>query len=227
MAPRSKDAERTCLVTREAQPPDGLIRFVVDPSGQVIPDIREKLPGRGAWVGGRRDLVETAIRKKLFARAFRREVTVDEDLAGQVDRLLEDQALSALSIARKAGLVRTGFGKCESALASEDVAALMHALEAAEDGKRKLAQALRRRQALERERQENAAPRRPVRVIDGFFSGSQLDLALGGANVIHAALLAGGASGSFLGKVEALARYRSRDLNLKEDGIEAPAGLAP
>lgn len=223
MAPKTETAERTCLVTREAQPAAGLIRFVRDPGGRVVPDIRGKLPGRGVWVTGRRDMVAEAVKRRLFARGFKTEVSVDADLPDWVDRLLADAALSALSIARKAGTVVTGFGKVTTAAARNRVSAVIHAVEAADDGKRKVAQAMRRRaradtegdEPFDDEDDEDAAPEAvhpdPAampRVIDGLFSGSELDLALGGANVVHAALLAGGASASFLQHAAALARYR-------------------
>ena len=51
------EPERTCIVTREAGSPEGLIRFVVAPDGTVVADLRRKLPGRGAWVTARADVV--------------------------------------------------------------------------------------------------------------------------------------------------------------------------
>lgn len=234
MAPKTETAERTCLVTREAQPPAGLIRFVQDPSGRVVPDVRGKLPGRGVWVTGSRDLVAEAVKRKLFGRGLKAEVQVDADLADWVDRLLKDAALSALSMARKAGKVVTGFGKVTTALGKGQAVVVIHAVEAADDGRRKVAQSMRRRARAMAEGDEPfdeddededdwdggdddaAAPAPEValdpakmpRVIEGLFSGADLDLALGGANVVHAALLAGGASTSFLQHAAALARYR-------------------
>ena len=37
---------RMCAVSREVRPIDELIRFVVSPSGEVMPDLKRKLPGR-------------------------------------------------------------------------------------------------------------------------------------------------------------------------------------
>lgn len=243
MAPKSDTAERTCLVTREAQPPEGLMRFVQDPSGRVVPDIRGKLPGRGVWVTARRDVVAEAVRRKLFGRGFKAEVTVDADLPDWADRLLLDQALKALSMARKAGQVVTGFGKVTAAAGKGGVKAVIHAREAADDGRRKVAQVLRRRARLEagideetdddldddgdetldddgtmegagriaaerRDGAESLDPASMPKVLGRLFSTDELDLALGGTNVVHAALLAGGAGGSFLQHAAALARYR-------------------
>ena len=225
MAPKSADAERSCVVTRAAQPPEGLIRFAIGPDDAVVPDVRGKLPGRGVWVTCRREVVAEAIRRKAFGRGFKAEARADEALLDLTDRLLLEAALSALSMARKAGLVVTGFGQVTDALMSSDVTAVVHASEAADDGKRKVGQALRRRLRAERPEDDtelseetgaglqNAAiwqhPRTsgPL-VVAGIFSSRDLDLALGGANVIHAALLAGGASTSFLKCAAALSRYR-------------------
>ena len=237
MAPKSETAERTCLVTREAKPPEGLLRFVRAPDGSVVPDVKGKLPGRGVWVTGRRELVAEAVKKRLFARGFKAEATAADDLPDLVDRLLLGSALSALSMARKAGRVVTGFGQVTTALAKGQAVAVIHAVEAAPDGRRKIAQVMRRRardesgadgdDAVDWDEddddddlpEDGAAPAEaadvePARdvqlpkVISGLFSGADLDLALGGSNVIHAALLAGGASTSFLRNAAALARYR-------------------
>lgn len=194
-------SERTCIVSRRAGDPAGLIRFVVDPSGRVVPDLKGRLPGRGAWVTARRAVLAEALRRRLFARAFRRDVVVDADLAGQVERLLEAQALAALSMANKAGAVVTGFAKVEAATGSQELAALVHAADAGEDGVRKLGQALARRHGPD----AAALPR------IAMFTSSQLDLALGRLNVIHAALLAGGPSANVLARCTALEVFRSGD----------------
>ncbi|WP_439574262.1 RNA-binding protein [Phreatobacter sp.] len=194
-------SERTCIVGRKAGDPSGLIRFVVDPSGRVIPDLKARLPGRGAWVTARRAVVAEAVRRKLFARAFRREVVVDGDLTGQVERLVEAQALAALSMANKAGAVVTGFAKVEAAIGSSELAAVVHAADAGDDGVRKLGQALSR----------SLGPDAAAMPRIAMFTSSQLDLALGRLNVIHAALLAGGPSANVLARCTALEVFRSGD----------------
>ena len=75
------EPERRCLATGEVQPKRGLIRFAVSPDGVVVPDILEKLPGRGLWVHAERDALETVIKKKLFSRGAKAQVTVPD---GQV-----------------------------------------------------------------------------------------------------------------------------------------------
>ncbi|NLH81312.1 MAG: RNA-binding protein [Phyllobacteriaceae bacterium] len=174
-----------------------LLRFVQAPDGSVVPDLKRNLPGRGVWVEARRAVVEKAVAKKLFARAFRAQVSVDPGLPGLIDRLMSDHALGTLGLARKAGEVVIGFAKVEAAVARERLAGLVHAAEAGSDGVSKLTAALRRRFGG-----EDGVP------VVRIFSGPQLDLALGRSNVIHAALLSGRAAEIFLERAVALGRYR-------------------
>jgi predicted RNA-binding protein YlxR (DUF448 family) len=195
-------SERTCIVNRRAAPPDGLLRFVVGPDGVVVPDLKARLPGRGAWVTASRAAVAEAVRRKLFARAFRREVVVPADLPDLVDRLVEAQAIASLSLANKAGAVVAGFSKVESALMGGTAAGLIHASDASDDGVRKLGQVLRRIFGDD----PDTMPRVTA------FTSLQLDLALGRMNVIHAALLAGGPSENALARCTALEVYRTGDV---------------
>jgi hypothetical protein len=167
----------------------------------VVPDLKRRLPGRGIWVTATRQALGTAVARKAFARAFKREVRVGSDLVDLTERLLERAALEALAIAHKAGRVAIGFGKAEAALARERVAGLVHAAEAAPDGTRKLAAAVQRR-----------ADADAVATIDTFTS-SQLDLALGRSNVVHAALLAGPESDTFLARTARLDCFRAEPIS--------------
>jgi predicted RNA-binding protein YlxR (DUF448 family) len=190
------EPERTCIVTREANSPAGLIRFVLGPDHQVVPDLRHKLPGRGVWVTARRDLVEEAAKRRLFSRAFKTEAKAPETLATDIETLLRQDLRQGLALANKAGNVITGFFKVESAITDKPIVALIHAAEAAEDGRRKLANQLRKRlgEAIS-----------SVPVIQEL-SNDELDLALGRSHVIHAALVAGAGSDGFLNRWH---RYRS------------------
>ncbi len=191
--------ERLCVVERAVKPVDDLIRFVVGPDGAVVPDVKRNLPGRGLWVTATRDAVETAGRRKLFAKGFKREIKTGADLVEVTDRLLEWAALDSLSIAGKAGTVATGFTKVEAALNRAPPLAVLHASEGSEDGLRKVKALLRR----------NADSESPEIPVIRAFSGAQLDLALGRSNVIHAALLAGPASQGFLTRCLRMMRFRS------------------
>ena len=154
--------DRTCIVTRRQAAPDELIRFVLSPDGAVVADIRRKLPGRGCWVTAERRHVDEAARKGAFARAFRKKVAVNADLGGQVDGVLAKSALGSLGLARKAGAVALGAAKVEAGVRSGAALFVLHAVEAAEDGVRKIAQA----------RRATAAARRPGnRCLQTFFGG--------------------------------------------------------
>jgi predicted RNA-binding protein YlxR (DUF448 family) len=192
----AQDSVRACALTRRRRPRDELIRFVLDPDGTIVPDLKEKLPGRGVWLTAAREVVAEAAKRNVFARALKTEAKLPADLPTQVDRLLTDAALSALALANKAGEAVFGNAKVEEAIAKGRVLALLHAREAAEDGCRKLdgkARGMR-----------DGAPALAVRAL----SGDELGLASGRANVIHAALIQGGAARNVLAAASRLERYR-------------------
>jgi predicted RNA-binding protein YlxR (DUF448 family) len=204
--------ERFCALERRVKPVDELIRFVVGPDNDVIADVKRKLPGRGLWITASRGAVNEAVKKLVFARGFRKDVRVPPDLAAQTESLLERSALDALAIAGKAGCVLSGFAKVESVLGDDELIALIHAREAAQDGKRKL-DAVRRR---------NNAEASQVPLIEAF-SGRQLDLALGRVNVIHAALLGGPVSTAFLARTKRLLRFRDDNPGAATTTTSAPS----
>ena len=195
--PRARRPERLCVATRTVRPVADLIRFVVGPDGTTVPDLKSKLPGRGVWVTATREALGEAIKRKAFLRGFKRDVRVPPDLIGRTEGLLERSALDALAIAGKAGLVAAGFTKVEKALAKDKVVAVLHAAEAAADGSRKIDAALRR------------GPSATSAAVIRCLTLAQLDLALGHPNVVHAALLAGPSSETFLTRLGRLERFRS------------------
>lgn len=201
--PRDRGVERMCVATRTVRPVADLIRFVVGPDGETVPDLKQKLPGRGVWVTATQDALKDAIKRKAFGRGFKRDVRLPADLVTRTDQLLTRSALEALAIAGKASLVAAGFTKVAAVREREDVVALLHAAEAAADGVRKLNSVLRRSGHAE------TAP------VFRIFTTAQLDLALGRPNVIHAALLAGPASNTVLARLRRLERFRTGDLGQK------------
>ena len=187
------------MATRAVRPVEHMIRFVIAPNGEAVVDLKQNLPGRGVWVTATRSALDRALKANAFARGFRRDVRLAGDLVPRTERLLENAALDALAVARKAGLVAMGFAQVETALKREAVIALLHAAEAAPDGVKKLDS------ALKQSRQS-----RSVRIIRILTTG-QLDLALGRPNVIHAAVLAGRASETFMARLRRLERFRSAE----------------
>jgi uncharacterized protein len=193
------DGERFCAVTGTVTPVADMIRFVVGPDGTVVPDLRRRLPGRGIWVTATRPALRSALARKCFAKGFKREVQVAADFVEATERLLERAALDALAMARKARKTAIGFGNTEAALVHDRVVGLIRASDAASDAVRKLDSTLRQRTA---DTGENI-------LVIGLFTSAQLDLAFGRANVIHAALLAGSESRTFLERAARLERFRT------------------
>ncbi|WP_417278626.1 RNA-binding protein [Celeribacter sp.] len=173
---KSKDeAERRCIVSREAEPKRGLIRFVVSPDGLVVPDLAEKLPGRGIWVSADRAILEEAVKKKLFAKAARTQVTVPDDFVNLIEAGLTDRVVHLISLARKAGGAVCGFEKVKSWLADGHAKVLLQASDGSERGKGKLWTPEGGRWF-------------------GHLTSSELGLAFGRESVIHGALSGGGLS---------------------------------
>ena len=191
-------SDRTCIVTRRQAEPDELIRFVVGPDSAVVPDIKRSLPGRGCWVSAERLHIEKAAAKNLFARAFKARVDVPADLGAMVDTLLARHALGMLGMARKAGAVVFGAAKVDGAVRSGLALCVLHANEASPDGIRKITQARRATMHLGG----------PAIAAYKLFAEADLSLALGGTNVIHAAVLADDAGKAVLKRMVALDRYR-------------------
>jgi uncharacterized protein len=202
--PRTKSATmRMCAVSREVKPVDELIRFVLSPQGEVVPDLKRKLPGRGLWITASRARVAEAVRRNQFSRGFKRDVRAAQTLASDTENLLVRSAIEALAMAAKAGQVVSGFAKVEEALAGGQATVLIHASDGAADGIRKL-------DAIVRQRGGNHGESLIFPIVTGLTS-AELDLALGRANVIHAALLAGPAGKTFLSRSQILVRYRMAD----------------
>jgi predicted RNA-binding protein YlxR (DUF448 family) len=194
---------RMCAVTREVRPIGELIRFVVSPEGEVIPDLKRKLPGRGLWVSALHRAVAEAVRRHQFSKGFKRDVRVAPTLAADTETLLVRSVIEALAMAAKAGQIVSGFTKVEDALRQRQAVALIHASDGAADGIRKLDAIVRQNAGINDE-----SPEFPVVTA---LTSEQLDLALGRSNVIHAALLAGPASKTFLSRSHVLVRYRMAD----------------
>lgn len=169
----SQGPERKCIATGEVRPVAELLRFVVGPDGEVVPDIAGKLPGRGIWVLSRRDALDRAVAKNLFARAAKQPVKVPEGLIARVEAILADRVVSLISLARKGGQAVSGYEKVKDWLARGDASVLIQASDGSERGKSKL-----------------STPG------DGSFIGwltaDELGRAFGRQSTIHAALGDGG-----------------------------------
>ena len=170
---RSDGPERKCIATGEAQPKNGLIRFVVSPDGQVVPDILGKLPGRGLYVAADRGAIELAVRKKLFSRAAKAQVTVPEGLVDEVEKQLVRRVIDLISLQRKSGKAVAGYEKVKGWLQSEEAEVLIQASDGSGRGKSKL-----------------STPHYGHYI--GWLTADELGLAFGRQTVIHGALASGG-----------------------------------
>ena len=168
------DPERRCIATGEVQPKRGLIRFAVSPDGKIVPDILEKLPGRGIWVAAERDALETTVKKGLFARGAKQPVTVPETLVEDVEALLTRRLTDGISMARKAGSAVAGYEKVKDWLGRDEARILFQASDGSERGKSKLHAPGGRGSFFE------------------VLTASELGLSFGRERVIHAALGFGG-----------------------------------
>ena len=176
--------ERKCILTGDRADPDTLIRLAIGPEGQVLPDVRAKAPGRGAWIGVTRSELETALAKgKLkgaIARSFKDgALQIEADLPERIEQALRQDMLSRVGLESRGGMLLTGSEKIDTACRKGLVKLLLHAADAAADGNRKLDQALRVGQ--DAEGTDLAGVVLPV-------DRDALSMAMGRDNVVHIAV---------------------------------------
>jgi len=222
-------SERRCILTGERADPAHLIRLAIAPDGTLLPDVRAKAPGRGAWIGVPRAELEQAIAKGrvkgALARAFKGEALhVPADLPERIETALRDDLLARLGLEARASNLISGFDKIETAARRGQVHLLLHARDAREDGQRKLDQAWR--VGEEREGESFGGQRLPV-------DRDALSVALGRHNVVHVAVTDAAAADrlaallgrwqSYLGCANAAPNSGSADRDPLGDGPSAVA----
>ena len=170
--------ERRCILTGEHGERDSLIRLALGPDGIVMPDLGAKAPGRGAWLGCTREMVEAAAAKgklrSALARAFKSNATAPDDLGALIEAGLARRTLDRLGLEMRSGHLILGNDRIGGAISSGQVYLLLHASDAAVDGSSKLDGKLR------------GAGTGVSLVLPA--TREQLSLALGRENVVHAAL---------------------------------------
>jgi len=129
-----KGPDRRCIVTHQILPKSQLLRFAISPDGDVVADMNQRLPGRGIWLCPRRDVVNTAVGKKLFARAAKQQVQVPADLADRIEALLVVRCLSTLGMARRSGRAIAGYEKVRAEILAGRAGVLLEASDGAADG---------------------------------------------------------------------------------------------
>lgn len=187
---RVSERQRRCIVSGEVKETRNLVRFVVAPGGAVVPDVAERLPGRGIWLSASREMVGAACAKGLFAKAARAKVSVADDLADQTETLLARRCLDLLGLARRAGQAALGFEKVRTLISAGGAILLIAARDGADHGKAKL-----------------RGLGKSLPVVE-LFASAELSLAFGRENVIHAALAPGRLADRFLTETVRLAEFR-------------------
>lgn len=142
------DPIRRCILTGERAPRGGLLRLALAPDGLILPDLRAKAPGRGAWIGVARAELDTALAKgKLkaaLARAFKTsDFTLPDDLPERIAQGLEQAFRDRLGLEARAGALVIGGERIERAARDGKLRLLLHASDAGADGRRRLDQAWR------------------------------------------------------------------------------------
>ena len=170
---RSTGAERKCIATGEVQPKFSLIRFVVRPDQQIVPDILGKLPGRGIWVSAQHETLAKTITKGLFSRGAKQTVSVPGTLISDIESQLARRVIDLISLARKSGQAVSGYEKVKDWLSKETARVLIQASDGSARGKSKL-----------------STPYGGSFI--GWLTADELGLAFGRQTAIHGALASGG-----------------------------------
>ena len=194
IAAREDSPERRCIVSGAAQPKDALIRFVAGPDGTVVPDVAERLPGRGVWVSADSASLEKAIKTGAFSRALKASVRAPDDLVSRVASLLASRVLDYVGFARRSGTAVAGFMTVDKWLRGGRVAVLFAASDGAQGGAAKL-------KAL--------APDLPVLEI---FTSGELGAAFGRSHAVHAAVAAGPLADAIHREADRLAGFRIKQI---------------
>lgn len=176
--------ERRCILTGECSPAEQLVRLALSPDGHIAPDVMAKAPGRGAWIGvSRADLEAAQAKGKLrggLARALHENsFTIPDDLGARIETQLMRATLDRLGLEARAGALLSGGERIEQAARKGQVRLLLHAADAGEDGRKKLAQAWRVGEDAEGSGREGL-----VLPVDR----NALSMALGRENAVHLAL---------------------------------------
>jgi hypothetical protein len=176
--------ERRCVVTGEVSSAEQLVRLALGPDGSIAPDVHGKAPGRGAWIGVDRATLEAAQAKGKLKGGLARALhdgnfTIPDDLGARIETQLARATLDRLGLESRAGTLLSGNEKIETAARKGQVRLLLHASDAGEDGRKKLAQAWRVGEDAEGSGREGL-----VLPVDR----GTLSMALGRENAVHLAL---------------------------------------
>lgn len=198
----AKGPMRRCVAARAPRPAAGMIRFVVGPDRDLVPDLANRLPGRGLWLSAERAAVQGAVKRNLFAKAARAQVRAEPDLADRLEDLLVRRCLDLMGLARRGGGLVAGFDQVADALRNGRAALVLQARDAAEDGRRKV----------------RAMARGGVPSVEAF-GRAELGSAIGRDDAVHLALAPGGIERRLRAELARLRGFR--------DFEAPPAAAAP
>lgn len=193
--PEANGAERRCLVRAVSGPTSELIRFAVAPDGMIVPDITEKLPGRGLWVTANASCLETAIGKKLFGRAAGQQVTIPPTLVEDTAALLAKRVKELLGLAKKAALLVTGADAVRDAAGKGKLSYVLIGADASAAGA------------------ADMTGRRDTPTLRLPLSAAELGAALGRDNTVYVGLLPGRLANALIRDVTRLNGIVNKDLD--------------
>lgn len=189
---------RTCIITKQTYEKAALIRFVVAPNSEIIPDLKGNLPGRGVYILARKSILIKALQKTILINYFKtklkKEVHITENMEALIDKLLVKSAISAIALGRKAGIIMAGALACEKAVRAKKAILVLHSKECAKNSITKIAQAI------------HASQQKIKQII--IFSNEEFKDAFGQDNIQHLAILDSPKAKNILVKLEKLHIYR-------------------
>jgi predicted RNA-binding protein YlxR (DUF448 family) len=189
--------QRRCVATGRVADKETLLRFVVTPAGQLVPDLQQRLPGRGLYLTPDRAAVDAAVKKRVFARAARRPVEVPDQLADRLEALIAERAIELIGLARRAGQAVVGYDQVVAWLKTGRAGLLLQASDGAAAGRARLAAMAGDRPVVERLR------------------AAELARPFGRDHVVHVALAAGGIATRVREELTRLAGLRRLDQEAK------------
>ncbi|MAH84388.1 MAG: hypothetical protein CBB68_08670 [Rhodospirillaceae bacterium TMED8] len=193
------DGLRTCLVSGMRKPKDLMVRFVIDSEARPVPDLEEKLPGRGLWLSAERETVQKACMKNLFSRRARQKVNVDTELPYRVEELLAKRCVKWLELARRASKTGFGFDEVRRRLSTEHCGLLLSAHDSGVDGRGKLQRLVR----------ELGVKNHRTAAMVTAMTAAEIGMAFGRERVAHACVARGGLCDSLVRDTARLGGLRS------------------
>lgn len=125
-------SQRTCVGCRKVTDQEHLIRIVSSPEGLLIPDLKAKLPGRGAYVCSHSPCIRKATRKGVLSRSLKRPIEASElsGLEKKVDEALDRKIFSFLSVLMKGKKIVIGRESIRESLRRGKIHLLLRAADA-------------------------------------------------------------------------------------------------